>query len=157
MDLVENCSRKWICYPFETWKIRRLEVERRVSPKSLILIGYWGDFLLESPKYSFLYFSAKLRSALLGVNIPSHLVRAHKKDLPDLESRFGVAQFNHPNILDLQSHFFMLFYSYWQTKIHYCIIFVNLWTWRKESPGSYWKTETFILAHEIQPGSSKRR
>ena len=55
--------------------------------------------------------------------------------LPYLESRFGVAQFHHPNILDLQSHFFMLFYSYRQHKIHYCIILtVNLLTWKKESP-----------------------
>ena len=81
-----------------------------ITPTILVLQGYFGDFLLEVQNT--LFFLVKLRSASLGVNIPSHLVRAHKKDLPDLESRFGVAQFNHPNILDLQSHFFMLFYSY---------------------------------------------
>ena len=30
-----------------------------------------------------LFFPAKFRSASLGVNIPSHLVRAHKKNLPN--------------------------------------------------------------------------
>ena len=64
---------------------------------------------------------------------------------PYLESRFGVAQFHHSNILDLQSYFFMLFYSYWQNKVHYCIILTfNLLTWRKVSPVFYWKTEPFI-------------
>lgn len=34
--------------------------------------------------------------------------------------------------------------------IHCCILLtVNLLTWRKVSPVFYWKTETFILAHDI--------
>ena len=29
-ELVENFSRRWICSPFETWKIRRFQAERKV-------------------------------------------------------------------------------------------------------------------------------
>ena len=55
----------------------------------------------------------------------------------------------HSNIPDLQSHFFMLFYSYWQNMMHCCILLtVNLLTWRKVLPVFYWKTEPFILAHD---------
>ena len=56
---------------------------------------------------------------------------------------------HHSNIPDLQSHFFMLFYSYWQNMMHcYIILTVNLLTWRKVSPVFYWKTEPFIPAHD---------
>ncbi len=57
---------------------------------------------------------------------------------------------HHSYIFDLQSEFSMLFYSCWQNMMHYGILLtVNLLTWRKVSPVFYWKTETFILAHDI--------
>ena len=57
----------------------------------------------------------------------------------------------HSNIPDLQSDFFMLFYSYWQNMMNCCIILtVNLLTRRKVSPVFYWKTEPFIPAHDTE-------
>ena len=59
---------------------------------------------------------------------------------------------HHSNILDLQSDFFMLFYSCWQNMMQCCIILtVNLLTWRKVSPVFYWKTEPFISTHDNFP------
>ena len=157
-DLAENFSRRWICYPFETWKIRRFEVDRRFLKilkmlHHLILQGYFGQVLLRSPKCSF-YFSAKFRSASLESTLLLIWYGRAKKTFrwPCLESRSGtpVNFIYHSNILDLQSDFFMLF-SYWQNQMPRCIrLIVNLLTWRKVSPVFYWKSESFIpSAHDI--------
>ena len=85
---------------------------------------FWRLFVGKSK--IFFYFFCEMSFSFTGVNIPSYLVRAQKMDLLDYL------------ILKVDSellNFIMLFYSYRQHKIHYCIILtVNLLTWKKESP-----------------------